>query len=95
MTKGVDEKIEGEFPRWFGHVERTENDRFAKRVYVRDCTCSLSMGRPRKIWIDTVKECLEKRGLDFRQARRMIHDRSVWRGFVRRNAWGVARGKNP
>ena len=95
MTKGVDKKIEGEFPRWFGHVERTENDGFAKSVYVRECTCSLSMGRLREIWIDSVKECLEKRGLDVRQARRMVHDRSVWRGFVRRNAWGVARGMNP
>ena len=53
------------------------------------------MGRPRKRWIDTVEDCLKKRGLDDRQARIMVHDRSVWRGFMRGNAWGVDRGMNP
>ena len=62
-----------------------ENDRNAKRVYVGECAGSRSVGRPRKRWIDTVKDCLKKRGLDVREARRMVHDRSVWRGFVRGN----------
>ena len=34
MTKGVDEKIDEDVLRWFGHVERIENDRIAKKVYV-------------------------------------------------------------
>ena len=66
------------------HMERMENNRIAKRVYVVECACSRSVGRPRKRWIDAVKDCLKKRGLDVRQARRMVDDRSVWRGFVRR-----------
>ena len=33
MTKGVDKKIDGVL-QWFGHVERMENDRIAKRVYI-------------------------------------------------------------
>ena len=37
---------------------------------------SRSVGRPRKSWIDTVKDCLKKRGLDVRKARRIVHDRS-------------------
>ena len=69
--------------RWFGHVERIGNDRIAKRVYIGECTGSHSVGRRRKRWIDTVKDCLKKKGLSVRQARRMVHDRSVWRGFVR------------
>ena len=44
------------------------------------------MGR----WIDTVKECLKNRGLDVRNARRMVQDE-----FMKGNAWGVARGMNP
>ena len=93
VTKSVDEKIEG-ILRWFGHVERMENDRIAKRVYVGECAGSRSVGRPRKRWIDTVKECLKKRGLDVKETRRMVHNRSVWRGFVRGNAWGLARRMN-
>ena len=67
---------EGEL-RWFVHVERTEGDRIAKRVYVGECAGSRSVGRPRKRWIDTVKECLRKRGVDVRQARKMVQDRSA------------------
>ena len=36
----------------------------------------------------------EERGLDVRQARRIVHDRSVWWGFVRGIAWGISRGMN-
>ena len=63
-------------------MERIDRDRIAKRVYVGDCAGSRSATRPRKRCIDTVKECLRKRGLDVRQARRMVQDRSECRGFV-------------
>ena len=76
VTEGVNERIdEGAF-RWFGHVERMENDRIANRVYVGECAGSCSVGRSRKRWIDTVKDCLRKRSLDVRQAGRMVQDRS-------------------
>ena len=52
------------------------------------------MGRPWKRWFGTVKDCLRK-SLDVRQARGMKKDRREWRGFVKGNAWGVARGMNP
>ena len=77
LTKGVDEKIDEGVLRWFSHVERVENDRIAKWVYVGECPISRSVVRPWKRWIDTVKDCLKKRGLDARQARRMVHGRSV------------------
>ena len=67
MKKGLDERInEGVFW-WFSHVERRENDRIAKRVYIGECADSLSAGKPWKRW-----KCLRKRGLDIRQARRMV-----------------------
>ena len=46
MTKRVDERIDEGVLRWFGHVERMENDRIAKRVYVRECGGNRSVGRP-------------------------------------------------
>ena len=75
-------------------MERMERDKIAKRVYVGGCAGSRLVGRPWKRWIDTV-ECLRKRGLDVRQARRMVQDRSEWQGFVWANAWRVAREMNP
>ena len=38
--KGVDEKIDEVVLRWFGHVERMEKGRIAKRVYVGVCAGS-------------------------------------------------------
>ena len=66
-------------------MERMERIMIAKGVHVGEFAGSRSAGRPRKRWLDTVKECLKKRGLDVRQARRMGQDKSQWQGFVRGN----------
>ena len=95
MTKDVDEKIDIVVLQWFGHVERMENEKTTNSVYVRECAGSRSVGRLPKRWIDTMKDCLKKRGLNNRQPRRMVHDRSLWQRFVRWNAWSLARGMNP
>ena len=42
-------------------MERMENNRIAKRVYVEEIAGSRSVGRPQKGWIDTVMDCLKKR----------------------------------
>ena len=76
MWKVLNERIDEGVLRCFGHVERMERDRIAKKVYVGECAGNRSVGRPRKRWIDTMKECLKKRGLDIGQARRMVQDRS-------------------
>ena len=86
VKKGLDERIDEGVLRWLGHVERMEIDRTAKRVYVGECAGCRSVCRPRKRWIDTVKECLKKRCSNIRQSCRMVQDRSEWRGFVRGSA---------
>ena len=42
-------------------MERMENDKIAKRVYVGVCAGSSSVSRPRKRCTDTVKACIKKR----------------------------------
>ena len=59
--KGVYERIIEGILQWFGNVKRIGNDRNAKRVYVRECAVSHSVGRPRKRCIDTMNECLKKK----------------------------------
>ena len=61
MMKGLDERIDEGVLRWFDHMDRMENERISKRVYVGVCTGSRSVGRPRKRWTNTVKDCLRKR----------------------------------
>ena len=72
MSKGAEEKINEDVLRWFGHVERMENNRIAKRVYVGKCAGSCSVARPKKGSIDTVNNCLRKRGLDVSEANKMM-----------------------
>ena len=56
-----DERIDEVVLRWFGDVERMEDDRIAEIFYVGKCAVTSSVGKPKKRWIDTVKECLKKR----------------------------------
>ena len=67
VKKGLYERIDKGVLRWFG---------IAKSVYVRECAGTCLVGRPWKRWVDSVKECLKKRGLDIWQARRMVQDTS-------------------
>ena len=43
VAKGVDERIDEGVLRWFGHVERMQNNRIAKRVYVGESAGSRSV----------------------------------------------------
>ena len=52
MTKGVDEKIDEDVLRWLDRVERIENDRIAKSVYVGECAASSSVGRANEEKVD-------------------------------------------
>ena len=45
VPKGLDERIDEGVLQWFSHVERMENDRIAKRVYVGKCAGSCLVGR--------------------------------------------------
>ena len=53
------------------------------------------MGSPRKRWIDNVRDCLKKKGLDVRQARRIVHDRSVMAEVCEGECMGRYPGINP
>ena len=43
-----------------------EKGSIAKKVYVGECAGSHSLGRLRRRWNDTVKDCLRKRGVNIR-----------------------------
>src|SRR5580692_2934875 len=65
--------------RWFGHVEQKGDE------WVRKCMEDLKMegnagrGRPRKTWLESVKDDMKRIGL----RREMPQDRSEWRSAVR------------
>ena len=66
------------------NFKKWANDKIPKRVHVGKCLGSFLVGKLLITWIDSVNDCLkEKRCLDIGQARKMVHKRSEWQGFVR------------
>ena len=66
--------------RWFGHVERLDEYRMARRVLMAE----LSGGRVRGRlgWMDDVKVALGNRGMTVEAARQSAKDRKEWRALV-------------
>ena len=68
--------------RWFGHVERVDEYRMARRVLMAEVSVGRVRGRPRLGWIDGVKVALGNRGMTVEAARRCATDRKAWRALV-------------
>ena len=64
--------------RWFGHIERMEDNRLARKVYESEMQGPICRGRPCKGWIDGVKEVLSKRSLNIQKAEECIKDWQEW-----------------
>ena len=79
----VGQRIDQGLLRWFGHVERMGDERLAKRVYDSNVRGVRRRGRPRKCWINGVKETLERKGLTIEEAKVSVQDRSEWRIICR------------
>ena len=62
--KGEGEGIDEGILRLFGHTERIGNERIGKTVHVEEYVGSGLVWRLRNGWIDSVNECLKKRGLN-------------------------------
>ena len=68
--------------RWFGHMERMEEDRLVKRIVGSDVRGVRLRGRPRTGWMDGVKRALNEREMSVEQGRMIVCDRSEWRAVV-------------
>ena len=61
--------------RWFGHVERMDDYRMARRVLMAEVSGGRVQGRPRLGWMDGVKVALGNRGMTVDAARQYAKDR--------------------
>ena len=68
--------------RWFGHVERMDDYRMARRVLMAEVSGGRVRGRPRLGWMDGVKVALGNRGMTVEAARQCAKDRKEWRALV-------------
>ncbi len=72
---GVVEEVEQQTLKWFGHMERVEEDKMTKRVYVSEIVK----------WRDRMQEYVRERGegslRNLEQARGECHYRKRWKLF--------------
>ena len=61
--------------RWFGHVERMDDYRMARRLLMAEVSGGRVRGRPRLGWMDGVKVALGNRGMTVEAARQCAKDR--------------------
>ena len=83
VKAGVDGRRERLMLGWFGHMNRMDDARTVKRIYVSECEGRGLRGRPRKEWKDGVEEYLVARGRSINGVHRLVRDRDEWKKFVR------------
>ena len=63
--------------RWFGHVERMEEYRMARKVLMAEVSGGRVRGRPRLGWMDGVKVAIGNRGMMVEAAQQCAKDRKT------------------
>ncbi len=82
VVKELAERTEKGVLRWFGHVERMEEERLVKKTTRSDERGVGPRGRPRMGRMDNVKRALGARGMSVEQGRMLVRDRNEWRAVV-------------
>ena len=62
--------------RWFGHVERMDNERLLKKIMNAKVDGRSARGGPRFGWMDRVKRALNDRRKDVREASEQARNRN-------------------
>ena len=68
--------------RWFGHVERMDNDPLPKKVMNAEVERRSARGRPRFGWMDGVKRTPNYKRMDVREASRHARNRNELQTIV-------------
>jgi hypothetical protein len=69
--------------RWAGYVLRMGGERIAQKVFEAKAQGGRPVGRPRQTWEEQVSIVMVGRGINWREARIVAQDRSIWRRLCR------------
>ena len=64
--------------RWFGHVERMDNEQLLKKVMNVKVDGRSARRMPRFGWMDGVKRALNDKRMDVREANECARNRNEW-----------------
>ena len=68
--------------RWFGHVERKDEYRIARKVLMAEVSGRRVRGRPRLAWMDGVNVAWSNRGMTVEAARKIGKSGEPWHIYV-------------
>ena len=75
----ISKKVQESRLKWYGHVSRREDEYVGKRVLGMEVPGKRRRGRPKRRWMDNIRNDLSERGLSDEDAQ----DRSRWRRLTR------------
>ena len=78
MRKELAPRVDMNVLRWFGHVERMDNEQLLKKLMNAKVDGRSARGRPRSGWIDGVKRALNDSRMDVREASKRARNRNKW-----------------
>ena len=83
VEKQLSERVDQSLLRWFGHMERMDEERMVKRVMNVDVEGNRTRGRPRLGWIEGVRKALRARDMTVEQGRQSALSGREWAAIVR------------
>jgi len=81
LLQDVANHIQQRRMQYFGHVQRIGNTRYPKLALHGYVHGTRRQGRPKKRWIDMVKDDCKQRDIDIHQVTEMTQHRSAWRSL--------------
>ena len=82
VDRSLADRVDQRVLRWYGHMERMNEERLTKRVWRAEVDGVRPRGRPKMRWMDGVKRALDARGMSVEDGRVKARDRSGWRVIV-------------
>ncbi|KAJ3640286.1 hypothetical protein Zmor_003595 [Zophobas morio] len=70
--------------RWFGHLNRMNQDRQVKKIWEAREYGKARKERPRKRWNDVITEALQRREITWPEAKQTALNRKQWRELIRK-----------
>ena len=71
----ITKKVQGRRLKWYGHVKRREEYYVGSRAMEMKVQGRRNRGRPKRIWLDTIKNGIKEEGLSADE----VYDRDRWR----------------
>ena len=72
---GITKKVQERRLKWYGHVTRREEHYVGRRAMVMKVQGRSRIGRPKRRWLDKLKDDIKEKGLSADD----VYDRATWR----------------